>query len=261
MEWLIESGKTVGVLSNSTRLAQKEVDKVASYGLYQGKHFHFYITSGEIAKEMFVQKSLPFETPRKKIWVFGGDHPRFSSSRMLFEGSQYEETSKIQEADFIYLAIPHLEGEDQVDPKVFLEALRAVQKRGIPMLCANPDRFAHEGNPPKAVVRQGSLAALFKDLGGEVFYVGKPSPLAYCAAMKRFALLDVFNPKEVLMIGDTPEIDIRGAQNSGMASALVTQTGVMADRINQYGLQNVVLEDSPDFLIERFAIHEFHTPS
>lgn len=52
------------------------------------------------------------------------------------------------------------------------------------MICINPDLFAHEGNPPKPVVRQGSIAAIYEELGGPVFYLGKPSDLIFAEAMK-----------------------------------------------------------------------------
>jgi len=79
MEKLVLAKKTVGILSNSTQLASKETDKLQKHGLIQGKHFHFLITSGEIAKQIFTVEKLPFKTPRKKFWIFSGIHPKFSS--------------------------------------------------------------------------------------------------------------------------------------------------------------------------------------
>lgn len=40
MEKLVSSGKIVGILSNSTQLASKEINKLNLHGLFQGKHFH-----------------------------------------------------------------------------------------------------------------------------------------------------------------------------------------------------------------------------
>ncbi len=257
MQNLMESGKTVGILSNSTQLAEKEINKFARHGIHKGKHFHFIITSGEVAKNLFTNEKLPFETINKKYWLFGGIHPKFSSHAGLFQDSPYVETQTIQEADFIYISIPHLNGEDQLDPDCFKSQVDQLIPFGKPMICANPDRFAHEGNPPKAVVRQGSIAALYQASGGEVFYIGKPSASVFNEAMHHFSRHNVFNPKDILMVGDSVETDVKGARSFGMPVALVTKTGIMAERIANEGFINVVNTLSsleiPNYFIERLA--------
>src|SRR5262249_27317244 len=70
METLVSNGKIVGILSNSTQLAIKEKTKFHSNGLIEGKHFHFLITSGEIARSLFLNGELPFETIFNKFFVF-----------------------------------------------------------------------------------------------------------------------------------------------------------------------------------------------
>lgn len=59
------------------------------------------------------------------------------------------------------------------------------------------------------------------------------------------------------MIGDTPETDIRGANGFGMKSALITKTGIMAERVRLRGLekslQGLPSTDFPTFLIEKFG--------
>lgn len=254
MEKLVSAGKTVGILSNSTQLVASETDKLKKHGLTQGLHYHFLITSGEMAKKVFSYEELPFETPKKKFWLFGGIHPHFSSPLTLFEGSSYTETQDVSCADFIYVSIPHINGDDQIDPNVFLEEIKRLSKTNLPMVCANPDRFAHEGSPPRAVVRQGTIAQLYEEQGGQVFYIGKPYSVAYKTAMDFFEINGVSKPEEVLMIGDTPETDIRGANSFGIASALTTETGIMADRIQHQGQDSLKLptSDQPTFLIERF---------
>jgi ribonucleotide monophosphatase NagD (HAD superfamily) len=218
MAHLVAQGKIVGILSNSTQLAAKEVDK---------------------------------------FWRWGEIHPKFSSHQPIFEGTFYTETSDLAEADFIYISIPHIKGDDQTDPLLFETEARRLIKTGLPMICPNPDMYAHEGSPPKLVVRQGSLAALYEKLGGKVYYIGKPSAEAYKAAMDRFAPHKISRASQILMVGDTPETDIRGARRFGMASALVTQTGIMADRIVQHGpaiAQDLPPSDTPDFFINRLEI-------
>lgn len=255
MEKLVSAKKTVGILSNSTQLASKEINKLQKHGLMQGKHFHFLLTSGEVAKQVFTKGQLPFKTPGNKFWIFGDIHPRFSSPLTLFENSSYEETKELSSADFIYISIPHIDGEDQIHPNVFLDKIKKLRATKLPMVCANPDRFAHEGTPPKAVVRQGSIARLYEEVGGRVFYIGKPYSIVYEVAMELFQETGISRPEEILMIGDTPETDIRGANNFKMPSALTIETGIMADRIKEQELNidnlQLPLRDQPNFIIKR----------
>ncbi len=255
MEQLVSNGKIVGILSNSTQLASKEINKLHLNGLIQGQHFHFLVTSGEVARHIFLNETLPFPTPNKKFWLFGGAHPRYASHEAIFQDTLYSETSDIDHADFIYISIPHIKGEDQIDPEMFRQEIENLKAKNLPMICPNPDQFAHEGKPSRAVVRQGSIALMYEKMGGHVFYIGKPHNKAYALAMNYFEKYGCTNPLEILMVGDTPETDIRGARLFGMPSALITQTGMMADRINNSGLEIAVKKllphDSPDFLIER----------
>lgn len=251
MEQLVSRGKVVGVLSNATQLPAAEMEKVAKRGLLQGPHFHFYITSGEVASGLFHKEELPFPTPHKKYFLLTGVHPKYGSPYSLFANTSYEETKNIGEADFIYLPTPHLYGEDQTDPELFRPLVTDVAHLNLPMLCANPDRFAHEGNPARAVVRQGSIASIYEELGGAVYYVGKPSLLSFSAAMKQFNSHGITDRAKILMVGDTPETDIKGARDFGMASALITETGIMQDR----EISDIHPHETPTYLIKRLGPH------
>ena len=103
----------------------------------------------------------------------------------------------------------------------------------IPVLCVNPDRFAMEGAPPRPVVRQGSIAQMFQEEQAPVYLIGKPSRIIYEAALKQFP--QHIPSERILMIGDTPETDIRGAYGIGLDAALVTKTGVMASLLEKAG--------------------------
>lgn len=254
MERLVAKGYTVGILSNSTQLAEKEINKWNKHSIFQDIHYHFVVTSGEVARFIFLNETLPFQTKNNKYWLFGGVHPKFSSHQHIFEGTSFSETSSISEADFIYISIPHIKGEDQTDPNVFINEIKKLKETNLPMVCANPDRFAHEGNPKRAVVRQGTIAALYEEMGGQVFYIGKPYSKAYQLSLENFYKHNIHNPSEILMVGDTPETDIRGARQIGMSSALVTKTGIMSDRFSNESFDSLTKtfrkSDLPNFFIE-----------
>lgn len=257
MHELVSQGKIVGILSNSSQPSQKEIDKLKNHDVLQGSHFHFYLTSGQIAFDLLQRDRLPFNTPQKKYWLSAPPHPKFGSPYLLFQHSPFHEAARIEEADFIYASIPHLEGVDQIDPECFKSEVERLATFKLPMLCANPDHFAQEGKPARAVVRQGTIASLYEAQGGTVHYIGKPYPLAYKYAMQSFHAFGIHNPEEILMVGDTPETDIRGANSCTMASLLLTETGMMAERIRTLGkdqaLSQLPTSDRPTHFAERFA--------
>lgn len=256
MEYLVSIGKKVGILSNSTQLAPKEKDKLAKHELEEGIHYHFLLTSGQATRQLLLSDTLPIATSNKKYYLFGSDHPRFAPHATLFQGSGFVQTDKLEEADFIYIAIPHIDGVDQEKADIFVEKIKQISDKNIPVLCTNPDCFAHEGNPAKLVVRQGTIANLFKKLGATVHFIGKPYSTVYKKALELFS--DPVLKENILMIGDTPETDIRGASQIGMATALVTETGIMSERIKLKGISSAISElpdnDRPDHLIESFKI-------
>ncbi len=259
MATLVGQGNIVGVLSNATQRAAKEIDKLKLHGLILGTHFHFYVTSGEVAKSLFMYQKLPFATPRNTFFLFGGVHPKYYGTHVaLFEDTVYRETPDIDTADFIYLSVPHIDGKDQEDPEAFRIPLEKIRSKKLIMVCANPDQFAHEGNPPRQVVRQGTLAKMYEEMGGPVFYIGKPYPAVYHAAMREFQRYDIGKPADILMVGDNPVTDIRGAREFGMSSALITETGIMADTIHLHGLHQAIIDlepsDKPDYFIGKFHV-------
>jgi HAD superfamily hydrolase (TIGR01459 family) len=255
MKSLMQNGKIVGILTNTTQLANKEITKLERYGLIKGEHFHFLITSGEVTRNLLLNKKLPFETPNNTYWLFGEIHEKFSSHEPIFEGTDYRQTDNVDEADFILISIPHIGGKDQTDPEVFREKIAEISSKKLPMLCMNPDQFAQEGNPPKLVVRQGTIGKMYEEMGGKVYYMGKPNNTAYAIALDHFKEYQIEQPHHIVMVGDTPETDIQGARHSKMHSALVTETGIMANRISQKGKNEAFEEleekDTPNFVIGR----------
>ena len=86
------------------------------------------------------------------------------------------------------------------------------------MICTNPDLIVHRGN--KKEFCAGTLAEIFKGLGGEVVYFGKPYPEIYKFCMKK--------NEKILVIGDNIRTDIKGANNMQFDSLFITN-GVHKD--------------------------------
>ena len=71
------------------------------------------------------------------------------------------------------------------------------------LVCTNPDLIVHRGN--KEEYCAGYIAKIFKELGGDVIYYGKPYKAIYEMCFK--------SNEKVLAIGDNLRTDIKGANN------------------------------------------------
>jgi HAD superfamily hydrolase (TIGR01459 family) len=257
LEYLVKINKIVGILSNSSQPALKEKERYRKFGLLEHKHYHFLLTSGEVAKRAFLTDSQSLSFPFKSYWPLFAAHPKYGSPHhMIFKESSIKETT-LDHADFIYIGIPYLQEEDQEDPNLFNESIQSLVSSGKPMVCINPDHFAQGAKPNQWVVRQGAIAHLYETMGGKVFYFGKPYPIVFEQAMNHFKALGVFRPQKIIMVGDTPETDIQGGNQAEMASALVTKTGVSGKKIEEMGLENFLSTLSenqrPRYLIQQLG--------
>jgi HAD superfamily hydrolase (TIGR01459 family) len=122
--------------------------------------------------------------------------------------------TEIAAADFILLS-----GLDDAksSPEDWRAVFVAAIARRLPMLCANPDltMFAAGGN---LIPAPGAAARLYRDLGGEVSYIGKPHPPIFAAALR--ALGDPA-PERVLVVGDSLDHDVAGGLGAGMLTVLI----------------------------------------
>jgi HAD superfamily hydrolase (TIGR01459 family) len=84
--------------------------------------------------------------------------------------------------------------------------------RGLPMVCANPDRIVNRGE--RLVPCAGLLAEAYEAMGGRVLYHGKPHPDIYLRALE---MLEMDRP-ETVMLGDGLPTDIEGAKRFGIDS-------------------------------------------
>ena len=130
---------------------------------------------------------------------------------------------KLEEADFILCSGFLDEHEDS------LEYYKNLLKKHVKlkMICTNPDLIVHRGS--KKEYCAGTLAKIFKDLGGEVIYFGKPYPAIYNFCTKK--------NEKVLVIGDNIRTDIKGANNMNFDSLFIIN-GVHREEFINTKIQN-----------------------
>ena len=83
----------------------------------------------------------------------------------------------------------------------------------LKMVCTNPDLIVHRGSRQEYCA--GTLAEIFKELGGEVVYFGKPYPDIYNFCINK--------NESILAIGDNIRTDIKGANNMKFDSLFITE--------------------------------------
>ena len=97
------------------------------------------------------------------------------------------------------------------------------------MICTNPDLIVDRGK--KRELCAGSVALVFKKMGGEVIYFGKPFPEVYKQSINN-------KGKKVLSIGDNLNTDIKGA-NLLNYDSLIISNGIHKDEIKKEGIDIV----------------------
>jgi HAD superfamily hydrolase (TIGR01459 family) len=152
--------------------------------------------------------------PGAKVWRLGADEG-FEHDRFLYEGLDLDFVDG-PEADLL-LCIG-LRDHLNEQPEDYRDEFRASAARGLPMLCANPDKQVRIGG--KLYWCAGALADVYESLGGPVIYPGKPYRPIYDFALKRVTSLG-HEPRKILCIGDSPSTDIRGARAMGFSSLYV----------------------------------------
>ena len=109
--------------------------------------------------------------------------------------------------------------------------LEATARRGLTMICANPDVVVHSGD--RLIYCAGALAQRLEQRGGKTLYAGKPHAPIYQRALAEAARVrgDSLDPARVLAVGDAMATDMAGAAAQGIDALLVTM-GIHRDHLH-----------------------------
>lgn len=170
--------------------------------------FDACVSSGDATRYELSQR------PGKTVWRLGGDEG-WEHDRYLYEGLdlKFDDSAK---ADLLLCIGLRDMANDQPDD--YRAELKEGVDRGLPMLCANPDKQVRVGG--KLYWCAGALADVYEDLGGQVIYPGKPYAPIYKLALERVATMGA-PARNILCIGDSPATDVRGARGQGFDSLYV----------------------------------------
>ncbi len=215
---MIEDGKKVIFLSNNPRKYDFAKDKLVSFGINMDKALIY--TSGDAVREQLVSwNDEVFKTLGRVIYHLGENR-----NKEILTDIDVELTSDITKADFILITAYIDEGEDLSEYDQILTQAAALK---IPAICANPDVSVNQANGIRYC--SGSIGKSYEAMGGVVHYYGKPDIRIFNTVLNRY--LSEVDKSKILMIGDTIDTDILGANKTGIDSVLVL-TGNGQESIN-----------------------------
>jgi HAD superfamily hydrolase (TIGR01459 family) len=206
---LRETGKRTLLLSNVPRPNDAVQSMMRRMGIEDGLYTDI-MTSGEA-----VRRSLM--SPPDLWWAQLGPrmyHLGPARDRPIYEGLPIIVVDRPAEADFVLNTGP----DDHRNPSDMAEFEGDLQKcaeHRLKMICANPDLVVIRGGV--RVLCAGSLAARYRELGGDVRSLGKPEPAVYQPVLQQMGL----PPDRVLAVGDSLHTDIAGAAGVGIAACWV----------------------------------------
>jgi HAD superfamily hydrolase (TIGR01459 family) len=114
-----------------------------------------------------------------------------------------------------------LHDDTRETPANYADLWPGLVRRGVPMICANPDIMVERGH--ELIYCAGALAADYEAAGGKVTYAGKPHLPIYARTEAEIARLRgrPVARERVLCIGDGIDTDLKGAYAAGLRSVFI----------------------------------------
>jgi len=173
-------------------------------------------------KNIFTSGEAALKTLKKNIYGKKFYHLGPKRDKDLIAGFQKNKTN-LDKCEFILCTGLFEEQENSLN--YYKNLLKKHTK--LKMICTNPDLKVYRGL--RSEYCAGSVAAIFRELGGKVIYFGKPYPEIYNFCIKK--------NETILAIGDNIRTDIKGANNMKFDSLFITN-GIHKDEFLKLPLEN-----------------------
>lgn len=168
-------------------------------------------TSGDAVREQLEQwNDEVFVNLGKKFYHLGEDR-----NTDLLSGLNIDLTYNIKEANFLLISA-YLDEDEDIDK--YDSLLAEAAQLNIPAVCANPSISVEHGTQLRYCA--GYFANKYKKLGGEIHYYGKPDIKIFNTIIKKYEQMGI-KRSEIVMMGDSINTDVLGANNSGIDGVLV----------------------------------------
>ena len=218
-------GGRVVLLTNAPRPKPSVVSQLDAMGLPRDA-WDEIVTSGDAAQYALITGAVG-----RRVFHIGApkDEPFFTTFaddlRDTVAAEAPIERTTLDQADGIVCT--GLADDLTETPEDYRAALLFSKTMDLPMLCANPDIVVDYGD--KRLYCAGALAQTYAEMGGRVFYFGKPHPPIYDLARRRLTALSGNDEAQILCIGDGIATDIQGGQSEGIDTLFITG-GIAADQ-------------------------------
>ena len=234
-------GGTVIMITNAPRPAdsvQRQLRKME----ISDETYDAIVSSGDLTRS-FVASRL--EQPLLQIGP-ERDNPMFRGLDVKF--------TTLENAEYIVCTGPY---DDEVETEEnYRGMMEEARKRNLTFVCANPDMVVERGH--RLITCAGAIAELYRSLGGEVIFYGKPHRPIYdraleLAAEKRGGTTPA---SRILAIGDSVRTDLTGANLMGLDCLFLTR-GIHAvdfeglDVADEFSVRRLFGEAKPPLALMR----------
>lgn len=230
------AGGTVVLVSNApfpaTKVAQVIAEKCVRRDAWDA-----IVSSGDIAVRHVADRGYT------RVYCLGPER----RDRTLFESLPAQRTSLVEADAIVCSGLVDDRNERAEDYQDLLEQALA---RNLPLVCANPDLVVDIGSARLPCA--GAIAALYQEMGGDVFWAGKPHSAAYESALAKAEEMRgaPVARSRVLAVGDAVRTDLAAAHHAGVdalfiAGGLHRDEAVSGDRIDPAKLARLFPQGNP----------------
>lgn len=231
------AGGCVVLVTNAPRPRGSVLTQLRGLGVTDDA-FDALVTSGDVTVAVIAARGeapLHHVGPERNLALFEAVHHRSGRAPVL---------TGLDAAH--YVVVTGLWDDGTETPGDYAAELDAMRRRGLTMVCANPDVVVHVADQLRYC--GGALAEAYAALGGETVLAGKPHPPIFAAALAEAeaSLGRAVDRSRVLMIGDGLRTDVAGAAAQGLDVLFITG-GIHRDELHPEG------DDHPTSYAERLA--------
>ena len=203
-----QRGGTVILITNAPRPADSVQRQLRKLGVAD-ETYDAIVSSGDLTRNFVA------DHPGKKMFWLG---PERDSS--IYRGLDVV-TAPLEQAD--YIVCTGLFDDETESAEDYRAMMLQAREHKLPLICANPDIVVERGD--RLIYCAGAVAELYRELGGEAIFYGKPHRPIYERAM---ALATERRGKptaldRVLAIGDSVRTDLTGALGFGIDCLFLTR--------------------------------------
>jgi HAD superfamily hydrolase (TIGR01459 family) len=203
-----QRGGTVILITNAPRPADSVQRQLRKLGVAD-ETYDAIVSSGDLTR-LFVS-----EHPGKKMFWLGPER-----DNSIYRGLD-PVISPLEQAD--YIVCTGLFDDETESAEDYRAMMLQARERKLPLICANPDIVVERGD--RLIYCAGAIAELYRELGGEAIFYGKPHRPIYERAMALAAERrgQPTSLDRVLAIGDSVRTDLTGALGFGIDCLFLTR--------------------------------------